>query len=126
MKQDKIDKLLVFAFNSGALETEATSAFLKARYLIIKGAGEYNTTATTTEDKFDSSGETDITCGCIKMMHLVEETTKLAFAHHSEIKLRISTYGKVMNPSAIFKFEGSNRLCLAMEQIINTVYNTTF
>lgn len=136
MKQDKIDKLLIFAFNSGALDTEAISAFLKARNLILKGAGGYNTTAApaaattapapATEYRFDSSGETDITCGSIKMMHLVEETTKLAFTHHSEIKLRIRTYGKVLNPSAIFIFEGSSRLCETMQKIIDTVYNTTF
>lgn len=123
MSQDKINKLLVFAFNSGALDTEATNAFLRARGLILKGAGEYNTTATEDKVKFNSDGECDITCGNLKMMHLVEETTKLAFNNHSEIKLRIKTYGKVLNPSAIFLFEGSRRLCETMQKLINTVYD---
>ena len=122
---------MLLALNSGANENEAATAFLMVRRMILAG-GKGTLSAGSTVEKvvyidkvsdFTHGGSTIIKCTGLRMMYMIDATTKFVYENNDKIKLRIKIWGEIRNPEAEFIYDGTNKMCDHLKKIIMVVYN---
>lgn len=96
MSQKRIDKCLILAFNISASDGEATSAFLRARKMILLGKGTYITIQKSSTSDNYIEREWKIQCTALRMMHMIENIS--IYSYKNDVLLEMRMHGNPRSP----------------------------
>ncbi len=125
MSQKRIDKCLILAFNISASDGEATSAFLRARKMILLGKGTYiSIQKSSTSDNYIER-VWKIQCNALQMMHMIENIS--IYSYRNDILVEMRMHGNPRNPIMRLSVKSKDTEKLdKLAKIIGATYETDF